>query len=459
MAGIGFELRKIFGKKTLMSSTWGVLYASLTTVGPSIMFIFLLFTLRYIMRYYHASELETMFFTASFTYIFLLAILTAAFQNTVVSRYISDKIFEKKEEDICASMFGVLTIGSVIAGIEGAVLCMLMYRHDQVSLIFMAAYYLLVVLATNAYNIITYVSALKEYKEVTVSYFVGVIVSIPMFFLFYKIVGWHLILSIYWALVCGFFIINLMLVYWCVKAFGTPSEKYFEFLKYFVKFPKLLVSGFSYMLGFYISNIIYWFFSDMKVTVSIFSVAPNYDMAMFLAILVNLSGMVVFEVKTETNFYDKYVSYLSALNMGSFDLIEKERVSMQNTINLQLFFVYEVQLIITIILICLINIFYPYLGVSSQILNMFMLLGMGLYCTFCMYFTVIFLYYFEDHTSACIGPVIFLAVVMIGSFICAKLGNPYYPIPLLAGGVVGWIVSFVLLRRRLKNLNAYLLCR
>ena len=37
--------------------------------------------------------------------------------------------------------------------------------------------------------------------------------------------------------------------------------------------------------------------------------------------------------------------------------------------------------------------------------------------------------------------------------------SPYYPIPLLAGAVAGWIVSFVLLRRRLKNLNAYLLCR
>lgn len=197
----------------------------------------------------------------------------------------------------------------------------------------------------------------------------------------------------------------------------------------------------------------------MGVTVSIFSVAPNYDLAMFLAILVNLSGMVVFEVKTETLFYDKYVSYLSALNMGTYDLIEKERVSMQNTINLQLFFVYEVQLIITVILICLVNIFYPYLGISSQVLNMFMLLGMGLYCTFCMYFTVIFLYYFEDHTSSYIGPSVFLAIVLIGSAICCKIGNPFYPIPLLAGGVAGWIISFVLLRRRLKNLNAYLLCR
>ena len=459
MAGIGFELRRIFGKKTLAASTWGVIYASLTTVGPSIIFIVLLFALRYLMERFHASELENLFFVSSFTYLFLFAILTAAFLNTVVSRYISDKIFENKEKDICASLFGVLTLGSVVAAIEATVVCVLMRNHDPVSISFVAAYYLLAILATNAYNIIIYVSALKEYKEVTISYFLGVVAVIPMFWLVYKCLNQPIILAIYWALVFGFLVINLLLVFWCVKAFGNPSRKYFEFLTYFKKYPKLIISGFTYMFGFYISNVVYWFLSDMRATVSIFSTAPNYDLAMFLAIVVNLSGMVVFEVKTETAFYDKYVSYLSAINKGTYDLIEKERVALQNVINLQLFFVYEVQLIITIILICLINVVYPYLGIGSQVLNMFMLLGMGLYCTFCMYFTIIFLYYFSDHTSACIGPSVFFAIVFIGSLICSKLGAPYYPIPLLAGGIVGWIITFVLLRKRLKNLNAYLLCK
>ena len=113
MAGIGFELRKIFGKKTLVSNTWGVIYASMTSIGPSLMFILLLFSLRFLMGYYHATELETIFFTGAFTYAFLVAILVSACFNTVVSRYISDKIFEEKEEDLCASMFGVLTLGSV----------------------------------------------------------------------------------------------------------------------------------------------------------------------------------------------------------------------------------------------------------------------------------------------------------------------------------------------------------
>ena len=459
MAGIGFELRRIFGKKTLGSRAWGVIYASVTSIGPSLMFIFLLFTIRYIMQYYFATELETIFFTAAFTYIFLTAILVSSFLNTVVSRYISDKVFENKEGDICASMFGIMTVGSVAAGIAATVMCILLYSNYGIPVRFLTAFYLLTVLGTNVYDVIIYVSAIKEYKKVTLAYFIGAVVCILMFFLFYKLLGWHMLSAVFWALVAGFFIINILLVCVCAKAFGAPSTKYFEFLRYIVKYPKLIISGFGYMLGFYLSNIIYWFFSDMSVHITIFRIAPNYDMAMFLAMLVNLSGMVIFEVKTETTFFDKYVDYLSALNKGTYELVEEKRVSLQNTVNLQLFFLYEVQLIITVILICLANIFYPYLGISNQILNMLLLLGMGLYCTFCMYFTIIFLYYFEDHTAACIGPIVFLTTVLIGSAICCVVGAPYYPIPVLVGGIAGWIVSFILLRRRLKKLNTHLLCR
>lgn len=459
MAGIGFELRKIFGKKTLLSHTYGILYASMVSVGPSLVFILLLFAIRYLLQRYFITELESLFFTSSFTYAFLVAIIVSAFLNTIVSRYISDKVFEGNESDICASMFGTLTMGSVISGLIALILCCGMYFRDHVPVEFLAAYYLLIILASNVYNMITYVSAIKEYMKVAISYLSGVGITLILFMVFYHVFHMHLISAVYWALVGGFFIINLFLVYICIKMFGLPSNRYFSFWGYYKKYPQLLLSGCAYMWGFYVSNLVYWQFSDMSVQISIFKTAPNYDMAIFMAMLVNLSGMVIFEVKTETTFYEKYVEYLSAINKGTYELMESRRVALQNTISLQLFFLFEVQLIITIILICLVNVFYPYLGFSSQILNLFLLLGMGLFCVFCMYSTVIFLYYFEDYRSAAISTGVFFAIVLVGAFVCCAIGEPYYPIPVLLGGIVGWIVGFVMLRKRLKNLNAYLLCK
>lgn len=76
-----------------------------------------------------------------------------------------------------------------------------------------------------------------------------------------------------------------------------------------------------------------------------------------------MPSLVVFVVKVETAFYEKYTLYVSALNNGTYDLIQKERGVMARALRHQLFFVYEIQLIITVVLVCLISVFFPYLNV------------------------------------------------------------------------------------------------
>ncbi len=459
MAGIGFELRKIYGRKTLAANIWGSIYATMTAIGPSVLAAVLILALKFLMDRAGISELEGRFFISSFTYVFLISILVSAFFNTTLSRYISDCVFREEERELCASVFGTLAAGTAVSGIAMALLCFGMYTRSGVPLYFLVMYYCLGIMVTNTCNIMTYVSALKQYKEVTFSYFVGLLAAAAIYLAGTHIWDWPVVPAACLGLTCGYFLVLLLLLFWCVKAFGKPGPEYFAFLKYFIRYPRLTVSGFAYMLGFYIATMIYWGFSDMKEQVSIFRTAPVYDLAMFMAIAVNMSALVIFVVKAETAFFDKYVAYLSVLNEGSYARIEKERENMNHIIRYQLFFVYEVQLIITVVLICLANVFFPYLGIGPQVLNMFMILSMGVYTVFCMYFTVIFLYYFEDHTGACIGPCVFLLVTAVLAVTACVFGRPLYGLPLLAGGVCGWILSFWRLRYRLAHLDAFLLCR
>lgn len=459
MAGIGFELRKIYGRKTLVSDLWGSIYATMTAVGPSVLAAILILALKFLMDRAEIPELESRFFISSFTYIFLISILVSSFFNTMLSRYISDCVFRKAEREICASVFGMLTVATAVSGILMLLLCLGMYFYSGVPLQFLALYYCLGIMVTDTYTVMTYVSALKQYREVTFSYFAGMLLALVIYLISRYFFRMQVVLAAYLGLTVGYFLVLFLLVFWCVKAFGKPEGRYFSCLAYLVRYPKLTVSGFCYMLGFYIATICYWGFSDMSEQISIFRTAPNYDLAMFMAIAVNMSGLVIFVVKAETAFFDKYVAYLSALNGGAYDRIEKERENMNNTIHYQLFFVYEVQLIITVVLICLANVFFPYLNVSAQVLNMFMVLSMGLYTVFNMYFTVIFLYYFEDHTGACIGPCVFLLVTAALAAAACVFGRPFYTLPLLIGGLSGWILSFWRLRYRLAHLNVYLMCR
>lgn len=180
-------------------------------------------------------------------------------------------------------------------------------------------------------------------------------------------------------------------------------------------------------------------------------------MAMFLSIIVNMPALVIFVVRVETVFYEKWVYYIFMLNNGSRQQLEKERKVMVRTLRSQFFFIYESQLIITMVLICLVCVFMPYLNVSIYALNMFTILSLGVYSTFCMYFTIVILYYLVDYDSACIAAVVFFVVTALSAVVIIFM-DAFYPIPLLLGGISGWICAFVLLMRRLENLTPFLMC-
>ena len=459
MAGIGFELRKIYRKNTLASKFFGAVYATMSTIGPTVLFMLLLFLIMFTMNIFHMAEIEKMFFTSSFTYLFLIAILISSLHNTVVSRYISDMVYEEKEQEISAAVYGCIISGTLIAAISMGILCFYLYQNGMRDPLFLAVYYLLGIFATNAYNLLIFVSALKEYKKITLAYFVGLFMSIPTFLLLNTYSNLSLIQSGYIALCIAFFLINLFLIYSCIKAFDLPDRHMFAFLRYFRKYPALQITSLCYTLGFYISNIIFWTFGTNTAIVYGLRTMPVFDLSVFLAIIVNLPAMVIFVVKTETEFYDKYVEYLSALGKGSYKRLEKARTSLQNTMQIQLFYVYEVQLIITIIAIVILVILAPYFGLSDSVISLFVILGIAVYCVFCMYFTMIMLYYFEDYKGSARSAMIFLVIVVSLCFLFISKNVFYYALPLLAGSIVGWIVSFIQLRYRIKNLNIHMLCK
>lgn len=461
MAGIGFELKKIYGRNTLASNLWGTLYATMLTIGPTVLSALLMLVLNTLLSRTGLSVLEGRFFISSTTYAFLSALLVTSFFATPVSRYIADCIYLGRESEIFPSAFGVLAFTTSISGVVMALLCAGVYLHaqGQVPVSFLVAYYFLGVLVTGAYTLMNYASALKHFRTLTFSFILGLLLSVGVYFLCSGWLGIVGVTSACIALATCFFVVILALVLQCTRAFGAPRGRYFAFLPYFRRYPTLAVGNFSYMLGLYVSTLIYWFFSEVGEQISIFHTAPSFDMAIFLAFAVNVPALVIFVVKVETAFYEKFVVYVSALNNGTLHMIQKERDVMTRALLQELFFVYEVQLIITVVLVCLVSLVFPYLDASIQMLHMFVFLSLGICTVFCMYFTIVVFYYFSDYTGACISSLVFLAVTTLGAAAASQSSSFYaLPLPLLVGGLSGWFVSFVLLRRRMEKLDSFLMC-
>ena len=461
MAGIGFELKKIYGRKTLVSNMWGTLYATMLTIGPTVLSMLLMLALNTLLNWTGLTILEGRFFIASTTYAFMTALLVTSFFSTPVSRYIADCVYLGKESEIFPSAFGTLTFTTSISGAIMALLCVGVYfhAHGQVGVFHLVVYYFLGVLVTDAYTLMNYASALKHYRALTFGFILGLVLALGVYFLSVRWLGIPGVTAACMALDCCFLVVILALVFQCVRAFGIPRGKYFAFLPYFRRYPVLGIGNFSYMLGVYCSSIIYSFFSNVGEQVSIFRTAPSFDMALFLAFAVNIPSLVIFVVKVETAFYEKFVVYVSALNNGTLYMLHKERNVMTRVLLQELFFVYEVQLIITVVLVCLISVLFPYLDASIYMLHMFVTLSLGICAVFCMYFTIVVFYYFSDYVGACISALVFLAVTLLGAAVAAQ-GNDFYllPLPLLVGGLCGWVVSFLLLRHRMEKLDSFLMC-
>lgn len=459
MAGIGFELRKIVSKKTLLRSTACVLYSIFTTIGSTLVFILLLILVRLAMNYFGTTEVDKLYFTGTFTNVFLFACVLTGTLNVAVSRYVADRIFMSKEREIAASIFGVMVLSLTIAAVFGAIICCLLYFRENRPLFEVCCIYIFNMLAVSTYNMVTYVAALKQYKHITLTYIIGLLLVLGLFVLLMYFDVMSMMEAVFLSLDIGFAFINIRLLHISLKSFGMPQGNMFAFFDVLKRYPGMVLSGFFYAVMVYGSNAIYWHFSELSVHTACFYIAPVYDLAMFLAIVVNLTGLVLFEIKAETAFYEKFVSYLSVLDRGSLTQIRTANKKLQKNLNMQVFFVYEIQLIITVIAICLLYILHPYIGISEQTMNMVLILSMGIYCVTNMYCNVIMLYYFEDYLGACISTASSSIIMVVGCFICCRLGDPFYPIPVLIGGLCGWIVSFIILRRKTAGLTEHLMCK
>lgn len=441
MAGVGFKLNKIFEKKTMTAGNLGVLSSPLPVIGPTFFFLIVLFSVKGLLGVWQADETEIHFFTTTFTNISLLAILVSAFIGSVLSPYVSDKVFEEKEADIGASMYGVMFLGSVMVALGAGFMCFSVREQMAVDDVFLVIYFLTAVLLVNVFHLCVYMSTIKQDGKTIIAYAFGLAVSLIAIYLCERMGVEDLVFRLYLALASGLFVTVFLLICFSLRAFGTPGKKCFDFLEYIAKHSYLVWSGLALFVGLFVTNI------------------PQYDISAFSAILIHLPGMALFEIIMRKKFYTRYVRYLSVIQNGTYAMIDRERVTLQNGIRLQQFLSYGIQLTVTLISVAVVNMMANHQGIPSSFVEGFTIPAIGMFFVFCMYDTIIILYYFSGYKEAGIITTVFALTVVLGMCVCSQLGAEYSLLPLPVGGIIGWITSAVILRSRLKNVNAFILCK
>lgn len=454
MAGIGFELKKLFAEKGIILKIRANLYASLVVTGPMLLGILLLLGARYISTWAGATQHQQDLIIVIITYSLLFSLLLASVLLFVLSRYIADMIYIEELERILPSMYGAMVLLLAIGGIAWIVFLVLSTLPFQYSIFS----FILFCEGIIVWIQINYITAVKDFRQILVGFIIGILSGLIVGYLLTLVIA-DIIIALLFG-VCfayGVIIVNFTVV--LHRYFPTGKGTSLKFFEWIEKYPTLPFVGFYATLGLFIHLMLMWA-SPWGVQVhGLFYHAPAHDIPALLAFLTGLISIVTFVTSVEVNVYPRYRRYFKLLNgEGALSDIRKAYEEMITVLKEELLFLSLQQILVTIISIVVIGELLPYLnlGFTSVMIGLFRVLciGYGLYAI--SNALVLFLLYYSAYRQALIATLAFLVVNTFGTIYTITLPEVYYGFGLVAASLVMYVISLYLLASYTKRIDFYI---
>ena len=393
MAGIGFELKKMIRKGSLLMSVGGYFYAAFASVGPLIITVVFLVLIRGVLDRMLVPVQQQNMLLAGVTYSFIGGLTISGMLGMLMSRYVSDMLYTKQKEKIFSSFLGGMALCLVVAGLVSLFFA---YRI-ALPLAVEALCYVLTLTITAMFFSMVYISAVKDYVRITFNFIFGIAVG---YLLIRYLIDEKAMETIYAVLIgmdVGFILIVCLHTITIKQFFKTHDRSYFGFFSHIKKMPSLVFINTFYMISIFAHTIIVWNTSIGFSVVENMRVAPSYDVPAFIALLTTMPAMVIFVVKTETTFYDHYKEYMWMLDGGGSLLdLEQAGKSMKDNLYNEIFTLMQVQLMISVLSVILARIYFSALGLSDFAFTIFSYLSFGYYCIVMVNIISSIILYFDD---------------------------------------------------------------
>ncbi|MBR6646506.1 MAG: exopolysaccharide Pel transporter PelG, partial [Clostridia bacterium] len=307
MAGIGFELKKLFNKKGVLNSVKAYGYAAVICSGPTLLGVLLLLGIMYICRVVGLDSAKRELLICMITYTLLGSIIATSFFSLVITRFTADMLYEEKKSAVLPSFWGssaiMMTVGSVLWTIF-----LIFSGANLICSLLMFIFFNEMIIVWNA---MSYLTAIKDYKGIFLSYFVAVLVIFILGFVLSLLFKSHVIEVLLLSVTVGYGVMviwNLVLLH---KYFPKSDVGAFVFMEWIDEYLHLALTGLFVNVGMFAHLVIMWF-SKVGVRVyGLFYGAPQHDVPALLAFMTTLITTVNFVVSVEVNFYGKYRNHYS----------------------------------------------------------------------------------------------------------------------------------------------------
>ena len=451
MAGIGFELKKILKKGTLSSMLHTYSISAALSSGPWVISMIVIMMIGFVSFSISKTSMQSSEFQSIITYVLMLAssLIFTSFFQLPFTRFVADRIFEKKEYLVLPNFFGLLIVifGMGVVFIIPFSLWFFYSQSNLFLLLFMATF--LVLNGVWISNILA--TSLRFFRITILAYLVSYLLIFVLAILLKPYGKEGLLISFLLGNMLLFFILVMAIIY------HYPSHYLvrFDFFRKKDFYFKLGITGMFYNFGIWIDKIIFWY-SPLTgyAVIDRLHTSIVYDMPIFLAYLSIIPGMAVFFYRLEADFSENYDKYYDAVRTsGTLKTIREERYKMIGTIRIALREILIIQGIFNLIILMVSQPLFAMLKIPQLYLSLFYidLLGTQLQLGFMSVLAILF--YLDRQKEAMVLSILFFFCNAAGSWLSIQMGPYFFGYGFTLALLSVFVISLVWLRYVMQRLE------
>lgn len=454
MAGVGFELKKVFRGGSVLAAVEGYSVAAVVTEGPMLLLMLVLLALYRLMGAFGAPYMVREQFLFFMTYEMVFSLLLTDTVLLFLNRFISDCIYRERLQDALPAFYGILFFLLLVGAPAAGGYLLTLPVGWSVRLPALLLFCLLVVVWVQ----MAYLSAVKRYEYVLLGFLAGGAAALALGWVLLQ-AGVDLLAAALWGAALGFLVLLFLYMGQMLACYPGGGWNLLVFFPALEQYRDLVLTGLLLGLGLYGHNFVFWASSWQNRIFPTGVFCARYDVPAFFAALTILPMLVQFVVGLETRFAPRHRACFDAILYGGrLEDVRAAKGEMERVLYAELAHMLQLQLIVTIASVAFLGNFLQTVGLDETMTGTFRVLCFG-YCLYGLVkCAVVVLLYFDDRAGACRAAALFAAISLGGSMLTLAAGPDAWGAGfLLAGAVTGfWVLGR--LRRYLHKLEYHVFC-
>lgn len=446
MAGIGFALRKLARRDDILGVLQGLAHSAFITSGPWMFTILALAGVNVAGGELLTRE-ELTLFRVVIIYNFCFSVVLTGPLLLVATRYLADCIYLKQVDGAPGMLLA--TLGSAYA-LSIAVAGPFYLLAADLTPGMTAAAVSNFLMISGIWVVSIFLSALKDYTAVTVSFGAGMFVGLAGAVALGAMIG---PLGMVIGFTIGLAVIQFVLIARVFAEYPYGVTRIFAFAGYFRRYWDLALIGLVANLAVWADKWMMWFSPQREVVSGAMVIYSAYDSAMFVAYLSVMPALTIFTVNIETRFFEHYQNfYRDIQNHATWSQIARNHKAIivalvESSRNL----------IILQGAVCAVVIFLApgvigALGLNYRQIGMFRFGVLGAFFQVLFMFCTIILSYFDLRRRNLFVQCFYLATNVIATWWFSSMGFAWYGYGYFLSSLLAFAVAYLLVAEAIRRL-------